>query len=213
MVLLFVGYRFWISRHAMDSCQAILEHLRGRIRSGLRVVGENQLEAIQENLCRLEQQVLSHLSSKNSSEKFSPHPPKYLQAIDHSFIQIEQFRSSTPARDLSIPRSRSITWNGLRFTLSDAIWSYLGLIPMQDIDKDQVQRMVQGPFCRVCLKRLVGRFSVPSAEVPKHCRHCGSSWSNKKSDCLPISLVELKRRVFDDLDRKSRASRVVPRWM
>jgi hypothetical protein len=211
MVVLFVGYRFWISQHAMDSCQAILEQLRGRIRSGLKVVGVNQLEAIQENLSRLEQQVVSHLPHKKSSEKFSPQLSKSLQAIDDSFVQIEQSWSSTPARNLSIPRSRSIMWNGLRFTLSDAIWSYLGLIPMEDIEDAQVQVMVQGPFCRACLKRLVERYSVPAAEVPKHCRHCGLSWNNQKSDCLPISLVELKRRVFDDLDRKSRASRMVQR--
>lgn len=195
----------------MDSCQAILEQLRGRIRSGLGVVGVNQLEAIQENLCRLEQKVVSCLSSKHSSEKFSPQPPKYLQEIDHSHIQIEQSWKFTPGRDLSLPRARSITWNGLRFTLSDSIWSYLGSMPMQDIEDAQVQLMVQGPFCRACLKRLVGRHSVPVAEVPKHCRHCGLSWSNQESDCLPISLVELKRRVFDDLDRESKASRAVQR--
>jgi hypothetical protein len=85
----------------------------------------------------------------------------------------------------------------------------MGVATREDLEDGQIQAMVQGPFCRVCLKRLVGRDRVHDAEVPAQCRHCGFSWSNQASDNLSISLLEVKRQVYDSLERELRTNRRV----
>jgi hypothetical protein len=141
-----LGYKLWILWKTNYSCQAILEKIRGRICSGLRVAGLNELEAVQENLCRLEEQVRIRLAPSKTSEKFSHQLPKCPQEIDPPFVHFEQSGDSTAARDVLFPRPRSIMWNGLRFTLSDSIWLHMGVMSRENIEDDQVQAMVHGRF-------------------------------------------------------------------
>ncbi len=208
-VVTLLGYVLWILWKANGVFQQILDQLRYRIRSGLRVASVNELEVVQENLLRLEEHVHVQMASLNTKEKFSPQLQKCPQTMDPSFVRLEQSGDSTIVMDVPLPRPRSIVWNGLRFTLSDSLWAHMGVMPRKKAEDGQIQALVHGPFCRVCLKRLVERDRVYAAEVPGQCRHCGVSWSNQEFDRLPISLVDLKRKVYDSLDRKLRTSRGV----
>ncbi|MBA3611798.1 MAG: hypothetical protein H0W49_02565 [Nitrospirales bacterium] len=79
----------------------------------------------------------------------------------------------------------------------------------EDVEDDQVQAMVQGSFCRRCLKRLVGRVRVQISGVPAQCHNCGLSWSINELDYPEMPLGELKRMVYGMLDRKVRMSRKI----
>jgi len=209
VVVTLLGCGLWIWWKANGSFQQILDQLRYRIRSVLRVASVNELEVVQENLLHLEKHVYAQMASLNTKEKFSPELQKCPQAIDPPFVYLEQSGDPTLVMDVPFPRPRSIVWNGLRFTLSDSLWAHMGVMPREKVEDGQVQAMVHGPFCRVCLKRLVERDRVHAAEVPGQCRHCGVSWSSQESDRLPISLVDLKRQMYNSLDRKLRTSRGV----
>ena len=208
-VMAFLGYRFWIWWKTNRSFQQILDQLRNRIRFGLRVGSVKELEAVQDNFLRLERQVharLSYLKTEGkSSHPLQTSPPE----IAPLFVPFGQPGDSISSMNASFSRPRSIVRNGLRFTLSDSIWSHMGVARREDIEDGQVQAMVQGPFCGACLKRLVGRDRVYAAEVPAQCRHCGFSWSKQEFDSLTISLLELKRQVYDNLDRELRTNRKV----
>jgi len=86
----------------------------------------------------------------------------------------------------------------------------MGVMPRKNIEDGQVHAMLHGPFCRNCLKGLVvERDRVHAAAVPANCHHSGVSWGNQESDCLPISLVDLKRQTDDNFDPILRTSRGV----
>ncbi|MEJ2230110.1 MAG: hypothetical protein P8X46_02860 [Nitrospirales bacterium] len=197
-VVTFVGYRLWIWLKTNRS-QQILDHFRYQIRSGLKAVGIKELETVQENFSCLEQQVRARLSHVKIAENFSHQIQKCPQEINPPLVHFEQSGDSIYPKDAPSPRSRSIEWNGLRFTLSDSFWAHMGVTRREDLEDGQLQTMVQGPFCRVCLKRLVGRDRTHTAEVPAHCPHCGLSWGNQQYDSLSISLVDLKGQVYDHL--------------
>jgi hypothetical protein len=208
-VLAFLGYRVWIWWKTNGSFQQILDHLRYRIRFGLRAGSVKELEAVQDNLLRLDHQVHALLSHVKTAEKSLHQLQICSQEIEPPFVPFEQSGDASSSMDISFSPPRSIVRNGLRFTLSDSIWSHMGVATREDLDDGQVQAMVQGPFCRICLKRLVGRDRVRVAVVPAQCRHCGFSWSNQGSNNLSISLLELKRQVYDSLDRELRSNRRV----
>lgn len=100
-------------------------------------------------------------------------------------------------------------WKGLRYTLSDSIWFQMEAVSNKDEEDDQVQSMAQGPFCRGCLKRLVGKVPVQVSGVPDRCHNCGLSWSIHELDYPEMPLGDLKRMVYDMLDRKVKMSRNV----
>jgi hypothetical protein len=196
VVLTFLSYRLWIWWKTNGSGQRVLDQLPYRIRSKLGLVSINELKAVQEHLLSLEHQVHAGLALLEKTRPIR----KYPQEINFLDVHFEQSRNLISAKDVSFPRPRSIVWNGLRFTLSDSIWSYMEVMPREDLVDSQIQAMVQGPFCRGCLKRLARKDRIHAAEVPAQCRHCGLSWSNEASDNLPISLVDLKRRFMTTLN-------------
>jgi hypothetical protein len=207
VVMAFLAYRFWLWWKANSSFQKFLDQLRCRIRFVLKVGSVKELEAVQDNLYRLEQQVHARLSHLKTSENFSHQLQKYPQGIDPPIVSFEHSGASISLMNAPFSRPRSIVRHGLRFTLSDSIWSHMGEATREDLEDGQVQAMVQGPFCRVCLKRLVGRDRVHTAEVPAQCRYCGFSWSNQEFNSLSISLFELKCQVYDSLARELRTNR------
>ncbi len=208
-VVVLLGYQLWVLWKTHGSFPQILKELPDGIRFGLGVVGLRELKNIQENIYRLEQQVHMRKVPGTTAEKFSQHFQEYFQKVEFSVDCLEPLDDSLSAMDGPVPRPRSIMWKGLRFTLSDSIWFQAGVVSNEDVEDDQVQDMVQGPFCRKCLKRLVGRVRVQVAGVPAQCHNCGLSWSIHKLDYPEMPLGELKRLVYGMLDRKVRMSRKV----
>lgn len=207
-VVALLGYQLWVLWKAHGSILQILKELPDRIRSGLGVIGVRELKDIQD-FYRLEQQDHIRKIPEKTGEKFDQHFQKCFHKVDPPIECLEPIDVSLSAMDGPVPRSRSIMWKGLRFTLSDSIWFYAGVVSNEDVEDDQVQTMVHGPFCRRCLKRLVGRVRVQDSGVPPQCHNCGLSWSIHELDYTEVSLGELKRMVYGMLDRKVRMSRNV----
>jgi hypothetical protein len=194
-VVTFLIYRVWIRWKSYGSGQRVIDQLSCRMRSKLGLASINELKAVQEHLLSLEHQMHAELALLEKTHLLR----KYHQEIDFMNGHLEQSRKQFSAKNESFPRPRSMMWNGLRFTLSDSLWSYMDETTREDLADSQVQAMVQGPFCRGCLKRLARRDHNYAHEVPTQCRHCGLYWSNQAPVNLPISPIELKRRFMTSL--------------
>lgn len=209
MVVVLLSYQLWELRKTHGLFLRILKELSDRIRSGLGVVNVRELKTIQAELFRLEQQVnLRKVLGVKAGEYFQQFQECFHKG-ELSLDGLEPFEDSVSDMDGSVPRPRSIMWKGLRFTLSDSIWFQTGVVPNEDVEDDQVQFMVQGPFCRGCLKRLVGRVPAQISYVPAQCHNCGLSWSIHELDYPEMPLSDLKRMVYNMLDQKVRMSRNV----
>lgn len=209
MVVVLLSYQLWVLRKTHGSFLQILKELSDRIRSGLGVVDVRELKTIQVKFYLLEQKI-------HFSRVLGVKAGKYFQQFQECFQKgelsvdgLEPFEDSVSDMDGSVPRPRSIMWKGLRFTLSDSIWFQTGVVPNEEVEDDQVQSMVQGPFCRGCLKRLVGRGPAQISYVPAQCHNCGLSWSIHELDDPEVPLRDLKRMVYDMLDQKVRMNRNV----
>ena len=209
MVVVLLSYQLWVLLKRHGSFLRILKELFGRIRSGLGAVDVRELKTIQAEWFRLEQQ-------GNLRKVLGVKAGEYFQQFQECFHKgelsvdgLEPFEDSVSDMDESDPRPRSIMWKGLRFTLSDSFWFQMGVVPNEDVEDDQVQSMVQGPFCRGCLKRLVGRVPAQISYVPAQCHNCGLSWSIHELDYPEMPLRDLKRMVYNMLDQKVRMSRNV----
>ena len=202
MVVVLLSYQLWVLLKRHGSFLRILKELSDRIRSGLGAVDVRELKTIQAEWFRLEQQ-------GNLRKVLGVKAGEYFQQFQECFHKgelsvdgLEPFEDSVFDMDESDPRPRSIMWKGLRFTLSDSFWFQMGVVPNEDVEDDQVQSMVQGPFCRGCLKRLVGRVPAQISYVPAQCHNCGLSWSLHELDYPEMPLRDLKRMVYDMLDQK-----------
>ena len=202
MVVVFLSYQLWVLRNRHCSFLQILKELSDRIRSWLEVVDVRKLKTIQAEFFRLEQQV----NSRRVLEVKDGGNPQQFQECFHkealSVNGLDPIENSVSDIGGSLPRPRSIMWKGLRFTLSDTIWFKKGVAANEDVKDDQVQSMVQGPFCRGCLKRLVERVPAQILYVPAQCHNCGLSWSLHELDYPEMPLRDLKRMVYDMLDQK-----------
>ena len=209
MVVVLLSYQLWVLLKRHGSLLRILKELSDRIRSGLGAVEVRELKTIQAEWFRLEQQGnLRKVLGVKAGEYFQQFQECFHKG-ERSVDGLEPFEDSVFDMDESDPRPRSIMWKGLRFTLSDSIWFQTGLVPNEDVEDDQVQSMVQGPFCRGCLKRLVGRVPAQVSYVPAQCHNCGLSWSIHELDYPEMPLRDLKRMVYNMLDQKVRMSRNV----
>jgi hypothetical protein len=165
------------------------------------------MKVMQEQLQHLKQQSEARLTSLESTVQFSTQLHTVSKEIDRRLTQLEMAEGSKKySKTASFQRPRSIVRFGLRLTISDALWAHLGNSRVEDIEDSLIASLLQGPFCPVCLKRWVGRdWSKNAMEVPAQCRHCGVSWDRQGTIDLPISLVQLKVRVYDKLDEEYRA--------
>ena len=165
------------------------------------------MRVMQEHLQHLKQQSETRLTSLESTVQFSTQLQYVSKEIDRRLTQLEMAEGSKKySESACFQRPRSIVRFGLRLTISDAFWDNLGNSRVEDIEDSLIDSLLQGPFCPVCLKRLVRRDrSKNETEVPAQCRHCGVSWDRQGTVDLPISLVQLKRRVYDKLDEEYQA--------
>ncbi|WNM58896.1 hypothetical protein [Candidatus Nitrospira allomarina] len=175
MVVVLLSYQFWVLGKTHGSFLQILKELSGRIRGRLEVVDVRELKTIQAKFFRLEQQVYFRKVLGVKAGAYFQQFHKCFHKGEPSVDGLASFEDSVFHLGRTDPRPRSIIWKGLRFTLSDSIWFQTGVVPNEDVEDDQVQSMVQGPFCRGCLKRLVGRIPAQISYVPAQCHNCGLS--------------------------------------
>ena len=201
-VVVFLSYQIWVLRNRHCSFLQILKEVSDRIRPGLEVVDVRELKTIQAEIFRLEQKVnlrkVLEVKDGRNSQQFQECFHKGELPVNG----LEPIEDSAFDKGGPVPRPRSIMWKGLRFTLSDSIWFKTGVVANEDVEDDQVQSMVQGPFCRECLKRLVERVPAQIIYVPAQCHNCGLSWSIGELDYPEMPLRDLKRIVYNMLDQQ-----------
>jgi hypothetical protein len=207
ILVLALAYALWVWWRDGRSLEPSCDRIRHRLRSALGVISQDDMRVMQEQLQHLKQQSETRLTSLETTVKFSTQLQYVSKEIDRRLTQLEMSECSKKILETAcFQRPRSIVRFGLRLTLSDALWTHLGISRVEDIEDSLIDSVLQGPFCPVCLKRWVGRNrSKNSMEVPAQCRHCGVSWDRQGTVALPISLVELKRKVYDKLDEEYRA--------
>jgi len=207
VIVLVLLCSLWIWLKDGQSFRPFRDRFRHGIRSALGVVSRDEMKVLQGRLLHMEQQLGSRLTRVEGNTNFSNQLQSVSKEIERRLAQLEKSENSTESSVSSrIQQPRSIVRLGLRFTLSGALWAHLGIRGMEEIDDQLIDTLIQGPFCPVCLKWLVGRHQEKhSAEVPAHCRHCGVSWERQEA----MSLVELKRQVYSALDQEYRACGII----
>ena len=102
--------------------------------------------------------------------------------------------------------SKSMLCLGVRVTLSDQIVNELGMIHPQELPDSQIGQMIQGPFCRNCLRSLVIQNSMEKEKsVRTQCRYCSLAWREESQ--VPLPLLQIKREVYEYLDAAYRNTR------
>ena len=101
---------------------------------------------------------------------------------------------------------RRILRSGLLWFPVNDFYRYVGTRNPLDVDPDNLDRILQGPFCIRCGTRLF--YPTLSGTVPElfifaKCPRtdCGHAWTNETKD---FALVELKRAVYEHLDAEHR---------
>lgn len=210
VVVVVLAYALWVWWNDGKTWQPFFGRARRRIRSALGVVSRDEMSRMQEHFQHREQQWESRVIKLEATTKFS-HQLQYVsKEIERRLTRLEQ--SKDPNMSLEdigrVLQPRSIVRFGVRLTLSDVLWSHLGTERVDEIEDHLIDAMVQGPFCPVCLKRVIGRDrSKKITEVPEQCRYCGISWDCQGSVDYPLSLINLKRQVYENLDQEYRAGR------
>jgi len=209
--VLVLAYALWIWWKDGRSLHPFSERVCDRIRSALGVVSRDEVSVMHEQLQRIEQQWEPRLTRVEATTTFPSQLQHVSKEIERRLTNLE--RSDGPKQPSAIGRilrPRSIVRFGLRVTLSDGLWAHLGISRVEDIEDHLIDSLLQGPFCPVCLKRVVGRGrDKPSAVVPAQCRHCGVSWDSRGTLDSPLPLVALKRQVYDKLDQEYRESETI----
>lgn len=190
------------------SLRPFRERVCERIGLALGGVRREEMTKIYKQLQSLEQQWEARLARVEATATFP-------SRLEHVFKEIERRLTNLEISDVPqtssaigrVLRPGSIVRSGLRVTLSDALWGNLGIRRVEDVEDYLIDSLLQGPFCPVCLKKVVGQGrDKPSTMFPAHCRHCGVSWDHQGTVDLSFSLVAWKRKVFEALDQEYRVS-------
>jgi hypothetical protein len=149
----------------------------------------------------------TRVTKLEATAKYSNQLQYMSKEIERRVTQLELPEGpSMSSEAVGVQHPRSLVRLGVRLTLSDALWAHLGAESVEEMGDHLIDSLVQGPFCPVCLKWLIGRRQDrKSATVPEPCRHCGISWDCQGVVGHPISSIDLKRRVYEQLDREYRA--------
>lgn len=210
IVAFVLTYALWIWWKDGKTWQPLCGRVRFRIRALLGVVSRDEMSVMQEHFQHREQQWEGRVAKLEANTKFSTQLQYVSKEIERRLIQLEQSEDPSTSSQNSWPvlHPRSLVRLGVRVTLSDVLWAHLGTERVDEIEDHFIDAMVQGPFCPVCLKRVVGRDrSKKNVEVPAQCRYCGVSWDYQGTVAYPLSLIDLKRQVYEQLDQEYRAGR------
>lgn len=200
-----LAYALWVwwcdGRTWRPFCRRVCQ----RIRSALGVVSHEEMSAVQNHFLEREQQWEARVTRLENITRTSSHQQYVSQDIERRLTQLEVAEAPVKAPETwPVQQPKSLVRFGVLMTISDALWSQLGTQRANEIEDHFIESIIQGPFCPVCLKRLVGRDHSKPAEVPNQCRHCGAGWNDQGALSFPCSSIELKRQVYDQLDQEYR---------
>jgi hypothetical protein len=211
VVALVLAYALWVWWKAGPNREPLCGRVRHRICTALRAVSRDEMRVMKEHIQDREQQVENRLTKVETAAKFSHQLQCVSKEIDRRLTQLE--RGEGPHISIETrkrQRPRSLVRLGVRVTLSDGLWAHLGTDLVEDIEDHLIDAMVQGPFCPGCLKRVVGRDRHKKfSEVPAQCRYCGVSLDGPGTIAYPLSIIDLKRQVYQQLDQEFRAGKTM----
>ncbi len=202
-----LAYALWVwwcdGRTWKPFCRRVCQ----RIRSALGVVSHEEMSVVQNHFLQREQQWEARVTRLENTTRTSNHQQYVSHDIERRLTQLELAEAQVKAPETwPVQQPKSLVRFGVLVTISDALWSQLGTQSANEIEDHFIESMIQGPFCPVCLKRLVGRDRSKPAEIPSQCRHCGAGWNDQGTLGFPCSSIELKRQVYDQLDQEYRVS-------
>lgn len=125
--------------------------------------------------------------------------------IHRRLSQLEAAGAGEKAEESSALRvPRVVLRLGIRMTVSDLIQRELGVEEPWDLSDYQIDRLLQGPFCRHCLRSLVARDQETGERfIRPQCRHCSLPWRVDR-DPARLPLTRFKRELYEMLDTEYR---------
>jgi hypothetical protein len=178
-----------------------------RIREWLDAAGQQEVVELEKRIKMVNQESADRLAKIQSSlidqdrwEDLSVDVRRRLAQLELDHREIRNGRSEQKIASGVIIRL------GVRMTLADGIWGQLGIVSPGDLTDAHLDRLLQGPFCRNCLRSLVVvDTNFRERQVRFKCHNCSLTW-NKNSETSTMSLAQLKRVVFEQLDAEYRKS-------
>ena len=175
------------------------------LREALGAADTEEVQSIRMQLSQVQNQVDARFTAWEIQQGSTPTQPRVSgeNLMPKTLEQVENICLATSPQPLS-PSVHSTVWQGLRFTLGEALWAHAGTTNSAHLTDEQLAVMIQGPFCPACLKRWIGREVPPTSPIPDHCRFCGIPWVQCQSYDRPVQAREVKRLVYEYLDREMR---------
>ncbi|MGB0911677.1 MAG: hypothetical protein ACPGYT_15060 [Nitrospirales bacterium] len=197
----------WLARRSRGIEGSIVATLRKRILTWLRAADIDELSFLRQQLEAQRSELLTRLDRLEVTLTDQGRLENWATEVNTRLCQLEL--SEVPRQEMlgSQPVvSKSILCLGARVTLADQIWSELGIVNPQDLQDSQINKWIQGPFCRNCLRSLVVHDSQDEERsVRTQCRYCSLPWREDSLALLPLRQV--KREVYEYLDIACRNGR------
>ncbi len=205
--IILLAFALWFWWNDGKSWQPFFSRVCHRIRSMFNLVSQDEMKVLEQHIQQKEHEWESRATKLEATSKFSLQLQFVAREIERRLTQLEHPTDSNQNSGSSglILKTRSIIRLGVRVTLSDVIWTHLGTQRGEDIEDHLIDAMIQGPFCPVCLKRVVGRDRHKKlVEVQAKCRFCGSPWDCYGTVDYPLLVIDLKRQIYQNLDQEYR---------
>jgi len=207
VIVLVLAYALWVWWKDGRTWLPFSHRVRRRLQSALGVVSRDEMRELEVYVQDRQQEWEARVTKLEATAKFSNQLQYVSKEIERRLTQLELSEGpNMPSQAVGVQHPRSLVRLGVRLTLSDALWAHLGAESVDEMGDHLIDSLVQGPFCPVCLKWLVGRGQDRKSDtVLEPCRHCGVSWDCQGAVDHPISSIDLKRRVYEQLDLEYRA--------
>ena len=197
----------WVQRSGQGLEGNVWTALKKRILVWLGAVDQQELADLEQQFDAQRSELAARLDRLEVSLTHQGRLENWATEVNGRLCQLEL--SQEPVRKKATPQhthSKSILCLGVRVTLTDQIWHELGLKSPQHLPDSQIEKLIQGPFCRNCLRSLVIQ-NIKDGEksVRAQCRYCSLAW--REDSAPPLSLRQVKREVYDYLDAAYRNSR------
>lgn len=196
VALVYVGWRWHKNGTVIEELSRYIQRV---LRKGLGAADKETVRDIQKQLNQVQHQLDARLVPLET-----PCPPESQTSKELEDRGVSDVLSAVEDVQVGRPRDSSLTWHGLRFTLSNWFWTQVGKTTSNNVTDEQLSSMIHGPFCPGCLKRLAERVSDSlTSVVPARCQSCGLPWNNSHlpSD-PPLHVIDLKRRIYEHLQRE-----------
>jgi hypothetical protein len=125
-------------------------------------------------------------------------------------LREEITRGTKSSSEEENPKTRMIERLNLKFTLGEKIFKYLGRMQPTDIGNDNLNSLLQGPFCPKCNRNLLfvesgGLYNIRKFRVKCLTPQCNWAFPYAKDKyAAELDADELKREVYERLDAEFR---------